>query len=74
MVSIDYISSVGLPLPGSFVGADLDGVFGTDEELLYLIVTEVSEMPSDKKSVVEAAASDVVSGGKEGNYRHYLGA
>ena len=57
----------GLGEAGFAVGADLNGVFGADEERLDLTVLEFGEMFGNFIGVVKAAAADMVAGGGEGN-------
>ena len=49
------------------VGADLDGVFVSLKELFDREITEFAEFFGKEQSVVEAATSDVMGGGREGD-------
>ena len=55
------------------VRADLDGIFSTEKNRLCFIVSDSCERFRNHFSMIEAAASNVVGGGREGNNDGILG-
>ena len=53
--------------PSFAVGADLDGIFRTEEELFEFIAFFPREMFCDEVGVVESAGADVIRRGREGD-------
>ena len=56
----------GLGGAGFFVGTDLDGVFGAEEEWGDFVIAELGEVAGEEGGVVKSAGANVVSGDGEG--------